>query len=84
MDRVEDLGLRGVRRVEGPPRCGTLGAYGDNGVLLYAHRLVLVVLAPQEPHGCGMLLGAGVQKLSPAAHHHESQQVPRLLCSGRR
>ena len=61
---------------EGAPGGGPLGTYGDNGVLLYAHRLVLVVLAPQEPHGGGVLPGAGVQKLGPAAHHHESQEVP--------
>ena len=84
MDRVEDPGLRGLWRVEGSPRGDTLGAYGDDGVLLYSHRFVLVILSPQEPHGCGMLLGVGVQKLSPATHHHESQQVPRSLCNGRR
>ena len=76
MDRVEDLGLRGLRRVEGAPGGGPLGTYGDNGVLLYAHRLVLVVFAPQKPHGGGVLPGAGVQKLGPAAHHHECQEVP--------
>ena len=76
MDRVEDLGIRGLRRAEGAPGGGPLGTYGDNGVLLYAHRLVLVVLAPQEPHGGGVLPGAGVQKLALPRTIHESQEVP--------
>ena len=65
------------------PRGGSLGAYGDNGVLLYAHLLVLVVLAPKEPHGGGVLLGARVQELSSAAHHYESEQFPVLSVSVR-
>src|SRR5215212_4807338 len=79
MNRVEYPGLGGLRLVEGAPRGGSLGAYGDYGVLLYAHRLILVVLTPQEPHGCGLLLGIRIKKLSPATHHHESKEVPVLV-----
>jgi hypothetical protein len=47
MNRVQYQGLGGLRLVEGAPRGDALGTDGDYGVLLYAHRLVLVVLTPQ-------------------------------------
>ena len=78
MNRVEDVGSGGALLVESAPRDGVLRVYGDDGVLLYPHLLVLVVLAPQEPHGRGVLLGVRVQKLRLAAYHHESEQSPVL------
>ena len=78
MNRIEDGRIEALSTVQIAPRDGLLGAYGDDGIVLYGHRLVLVVLAPQEPYGGGVLLRARLQELGPAAHHHERQEVPVL------
>ena len=64
MNRIEDGWIEALSTVQIAPRDGLLGAYGDDGILLYGHRLVLAVLAPQEPYGGGVLLRARLQELA--------------------
>ena len=82
MNRVEDPGPWGVALVGCAPS-GSLGAYGDNGVLLYAHLLVLVVLALKGLTAAVCSLVPGSRSSASAAHHYESEQFPVLSVSVR-
>src|ERR687893_2899218 len=68
-----------MRSFERTPGGDPLGPHGDEGILLYPHPLVLVVLPAQKPYRGGVLLCARLEQPRPSTYHDEGQKAP-VLC----